>query len=143
MRWAKLLYEGDAIDGDYVTSCSSRAIGATTPKRSTGWVSTHYQTAFGPAYGHGGWIPGYNSAVSYFPNQRFAIAVQINRSFDNDLLSSSTDGRRLSWVKDTGKPPRRGSCSATPKAWEPPGEWVIQAEGTNYCLAQIGSDATP
>ena len=35
----------------------------------------------------GGWIPGYNSAMRWFPDQRFALAVQINRSYDNDLAA--------------------------------------------------------
>ena len=41
-----------------------------------------------------------------------------------------------------GKPPR-GFLFGNTGGVGAPGEWVVQADGTNYCLAQIGSDATP
>ena len=85
VRWAKLLYEGEALDGDYVHELIESGYRGDDAKAVYGLGAYTYQTAFGTAYGHGGWIPGYNSAVRWFPRERFAIAVQINRSFDNDL----------------------------------------------------------
>lgn len=85
VRWAKLLYEGRAIEGDYVEELLRSGYRGDDAKAVYGLGAYTYQTAFGTAYGHGGWIPGYNSAMRYFPAQRFALAVQINRSYDNDL----------------------------------------------------------
>ena len=85
VRWAKLLYEGRAIDGDYLDELLHSGYRGDDATAVYGLGAYQYQTAFGPAYGHGGWIPGYNSAMRYFPAERFAIAIQINRSYDNDL----------------------------------------------------------
>jgi D-alanyl-D-alanine carboxypeptidase len=41
------------------------------------------ETELGTTYGHGGWYPGYNSQLEYFPDREFAVAIQINRDFDN------------------------------------------------------------
>jgi D-alanyl-D-alanine carboxypeptidase len=87
VRWAQLLYEGRAIDGDYVRELLDSGYRGDDATAIYGLGVYQYQTAFGLAYGHGGWIPGYNSAVRYFPDQRFALAVQINRSYDNDLAA--------------------------------------------------------
>jgi D-alanyl-D-alanine carboxypeptidase len=38
------------------------------------------QTPQGPRYGHGGFFPGYRTAMAYFPNSRIAIAVHVNTS---------------------------------------------------------------
>jgi D-alanyl-D-alanine carboxypeptidase len=87
VKWAKLLYEGRAIAGDYLDELLHSGYRGDDAKAIYGLGVYQYQTAFGPAYGHGGWIPGYNSAVRYFPAERFALAVQINRSYDNDLAA--------------------------------------------------------
>ncbi|HEX2464112.1 MAG TPA: serine hydrolase domain-containing protein, partial [Thermoanaerobaculia bacterium] len=85
VRWAKLLYEGRAIDGDYLDELLHSGYRGDDATAVYGLGAYQYQTSFGPAYGHGGWIPGYNSAMRYFPAERFALAIQINRSYDNDL----------------------------------------------------------
>jgi D-alanyl-D-alanine carboxypeptidase len=85
VRWAQLLYEGHAIEGEYVRELLDSGYRGDDATAVYGLGAYQYQTAFGPAYGHGGWIPGYNSAMRYFPRERFALAVQINRSYDNDL----------------------------------------------------------
>ena len=43
-----------------------------------------------PAYGHGGTMPGYTSAMSYFPDLKLSIAVQANGG-DFDRLSVPLD----------------------------------------------------
>ncbi len=85
VRWAKLLYEGRAIEGDYVHELLHSGYRGADATAVYGLGAYQYQTSFGAAYGHGGWIPGYNSAMRYFPVERFALAFQINRSYDNDL----------------------------------------------------------
>jgi D-alanyl-D-alanine carboxypeptidase len=87
VRWARLLYDGRAIDGDYVRELLESGYRGDDAKAVYGLGANTYQTAYGIAYGHGGWIPGYNSAMRWFPAERFAIAIQINRSYDNDLAA--------------------------------------------------------
>ncbi len=41
-------------------------------------VSIRNSSAFGPVYGHRGWIPGYVSSLQYYPDYGIAIAFQIN-----------------------------------------------------------------
>jgi D-alanyl-D-alanine carboxypeptidase len=113
VKWAKLLYEGRAIPGDYLDDLLHSGYRGEDAKAIYGLGVYQYQTAFGTAYGHGGWIPGYNSAVRYFPAQRFALAVQINRSYDNDLaaivdrLAGAFLGRPVAGAAATSAPPSR------------------------------------
>jgi D-alanyl-D-alanine carboxypeptidase len=87
VRWAKLLYEGTALDGDYLGDLLESGYRGEDAKTIYGLGVYRYRTGFGEAYGHGGWIPGYNSALRYFPAGRWALAVQINRSYGNDLAA--------------------------------------------------------
>lgn len=41
-------------------------------------VAIRQSAAFGPVYGHRGWIPGYVSSLQYYPARDLAIAFQIN-----------------------------------------------------------------
>jgi len=42
-------------------------------------------TAAGLTYGHSGFFPGYLTDMMYFPEQRFAVAVQVNTSVPQNL----------------------------------------------------------
>ncbi len=44
-----------------------------------------WQTPLGPAYGHGGFFPGYRSEMMYFPDHRFAVAIQFNSNVGPSL----------------------------------------------------------
>jgi D-alanyl-D-alanine carboxypeptidase len=37
------------------------------------------QSELGPVWGHGGYMPGYLSAMAYYPEHGLAVAVQMNR----------------------------------------------------------------
>lgn len=37
-----------------------------------------YSTAYGDAYGHSGFMPGYNTIMAYFPKMNMSLAIQIN-----------------------------------------------------------------
>jgi len=80
VRWAKALYEGDAMEGDYLTDLlgSAVATGADRPDQSYGLGVAISQTPFGTAYGHSGFFPGYLSFMRYFPDHQIAVALQIN-----------------------------------------------------------------
>jgi D-alanyl-D-alanine carboxypeptidase len=41
-------------------------------------------TALGVSYGHSGFFPGYVTEMMYFPEHKFAVAVQINTSAPRD-----------------------------------------------------------
>jgi D-alanyl-D-alanine carboxypeptidase len=65
VRWAKALYEGDAMVGEYLEDLLG-SVAETGPDRSE-W-----------AYGHSGFFPGYLSTLRYFPDNEIAVAMQIN-----------------------------------------------------------------
>jgi D-alanyl-D-alanine carboxypeptidase len=51
-------------------------------------VAIYNDGPYGPAYGHGGWIPGYCSSLRYYPKHRIAFAFQINT--DIGMVDGST-----------------------------------------------------
>ena len=92
-RWAKALYEGAALSGNYLAPLLQGV-----PKGSTetarfgpgvryGLAVTLRSTDLGPAYGHRGWTPGYLSMFEYYPEHEVAVAVQVNAIDGYDLSS--------------------------------------------------------
>ncbi len=84
-RYAKELYEGRAMKGDYLPQLLEPK--PTSPDRSEtayGLGQGIKLTEFGMAYGHSGWIPGYTSFMAYFADYGIAIAAQFNMSPDSD-----------------------------------------------------------
>lgn len=88
--WAKAVYEGKAIEGDYVeTILDSVPVSKDAPAVRYGLgVAIHEDGPRGPTYGHGGWIPGYSSSLRYYGNHGVAIAFQINT--DIGIVDDST-----------------------------------------------------
>jgi D-alanyl-D-alanine carboxypeptidase len=85
VRWAKLLYEGAAFEHDYLeTMLSSTAPRDDAATAQYGLGVNIVETPVGLMYGHNGWFPGYNTFMGYFPDNKFSVAVQVNRDFDND-----------------------------------------------------------
>ena len=80
VKWAKLLFEGEAFDGDYLGDLLESAVRGASPIPSSVYSLgvTITQTPLGIAYGHSGFFPGYNSGLLYFPADGVAIALQIN-----------------------------------------------------------------
>jgi D-alanyl-D-alanine carboxypeptidase len=78
--WGKELYEGRAMEGDYLDDLlASVPVDDTDSSTSYGLaVAVHTGGPFGPTYGHGGWIPGYTSSLRYYPEYHICIACQIN-----------------------------------------------------------------
>ncbi len=54
---------------------------------SYGMGSFVYQTSDGEAYGHSGFMPGYNSIMVYYPNSKTSIAVQANCDYAAKKMS--------------------------------------------------------
>ena len=88
--WAKALFEGNVMDGDYLrTILDSVPVSKEAPTVRYGLgVAIHEDGALGPTYGHGGWIPGYSSSLRYYRRQGVAIAFQINT--DIGIVDDST-----------------------------------------------------
>jgi D-alanyl-D-alanine carboxypeptidase len=88
--WAKALFEGRAIPGDYLDDLL-RSVPISEHDslvRYGAAVAIHEGGPFGTTYGHGGWIPGYSSSLRYYPQYGFSIAFQINT--DIGIVDHST-----------------------------------------------------
>ena len=84
--WAKMVYEGKAFSPELLPQVldglSAPMLGRET-KYGLGVIIR--QTVLGPAYGHAGFFPGYMTDMMYFPEQRVAVAVQVNTSVGRSL----------------------------------------------------------
>jgi D-alanyl-D-alanine carboxypeptidase len=85
-RWAKFLYEGKAYSPDLMPQVLA-GVPAPMLGRETkyGLGVIIRQTPAGTSYGHSGFFPGYMTDMMYFPEQRIALAVQVNTSVPRDL----------------------------------------------------------
>ncbi len=85
-RWAKLLYEGNAFDASLLPQVLD-GVAAPMLGRETryGLCVIIRKTAAGKSYGHSGFFPGYMTDMMYFPEQKIAVALQVNTSVPQDL----------------------------------------------------------
>lgn len=79
-RWGSALFSGQAMASTYLDELlKSVPISRDMPDIQYGaGVAIYRKGRFGPVYGHGGWIPGYNSSLRYYPNYGITIAFQLN-----------------------------------------------------------------
>ena len=82
-RWIRALFDGRAIGAHSVAEMLEST--AAVPGRENEHQPAAYglgiaivETPFGTAYRHGGFFPGYNSMVAWYPRYRLAVALQIN-----------------------------------------------------------------
>lgn len=54
---------------------------------SYGMASFIYSTQLGKAYGHSGFMPGYNSIFAYYPDLKIAVAIQTNCDYIGSVLA--------------------------------------------------------
>ena len=80
-RWAKLMYEGKAFDSSMVPVMLDGVPAKLGPnvKYGLGAIIRPTQNG-GVTYGHSGFFPGYVTDMMYFPDQKIALAVQVNTS---------------------------------------------------------------
>lgn len=89
VRWGMALFNGAAIDQPYVDqmlhSIATPEQHADDPERKYGYgLGIHVShTPLGTAYRHGGFFPGYNSLLAYFPDSGIVVAMQINTDQSN------------------------------------------------------------
>ncbi len=78
--WAKALYEGKAMEGEYMRQLlDSVPVGDNSTGIRYGMaVAIHNDGPFGQTYGHSGWIPGYCSSLRYYSAYGIAVAFQLN-----------------------------------------------------------------
>jgi D-alanyl-D-alanine carboxypeptidase len=78
-RWARMYYCGTLFSEalrQEIVSPNSQGMGL-----SYGMGSFIYRTDFGPAYGHTGFVPGFNSIFAYYPELDVAVAFQTNSDY--------------------------------------------------------------
>jgi len=75
-RWAKLLWEGKVFS----RATLDQMLDAKPAEKGLnyGLGVGVAQSEAGPVYLHDGWIPGYRTAMMYFPNYKIAAAAQMN-----------------------------------------------------------------
>jgi len=79
-KWAQLYYEGVFFSRTSllkIITPNSHGM-ETGPNEAYGMGSFIFNTKLGKAYGHTGFIPGFNSIFAYFPDHEIAVALQIN-----------------------------------------------------------------
>jgi D-alanyl-D-alanine carboxypeptidase len=78
--WARELYEGRAMEGDYLPELlRSVPVDPENPEiRYGAGVAIYTNGPLGPVWGHAGQIPGYVSSMRYYPDHGIAVAFQIN-----------------------------------------------------------------
>lgn len=85
VRWAKLLYEEKALDKPYLEDLLTSGFRGESAERTYGLGVSIKETEFGPAYGHGGWFPGYRTSMVYYPDHQIAVVLQINTDYKVEL----------------------------------------------------------
>lgn len=79
VRWARVLFEGEAVAGEYLGDLLTPH--PLDEQGQVGYglgVAIHRASPFGTALGHGGWIPGYCTSLRYYADHGIGIAFQIN-----------------------------------------------------------------
>ena len=77
-RWARLLYEGKAFPPEMLPRLLDGVPARLGANTQYGLGVIIRPTALGPSWGHSGFFPGYATEMTYFPNARIAVAVQVN-----------------------------------------------------------------
>lgn len=85
-RWAKIYFEGRAFNALLMPQVLD-GVAAPMLGRETkyGLCAIVRKTAAGTSYGHSGFFPGYLSDMMYFPDHKFAVAIQVNTSVGQNL----------------------------------------------------------
>lgn len=99
-RWAKFIYEGKAFDVSLLPQVLD-GVSAPMLGRETkyGLCVIIRKTAAGTSYGHSGFFPGYVTDMMYFPDQKIAVAVQVNTSVQG-VFGGKPMGRFIAEVVD-------------------------------------------
>jgi len=90
VRWAQALFEARVISNESLKVMLTSIARPETARDAAGRMFGYglginiARTKHGTAYRHGGFFPGYNSMLAYYPDHHIAIAMQINAD-DTDI----------------------------------------------------------
>jgi D-alanyl-D-alanine carboxypeptidase len=84
VRWGKALFEARVLPPDAAEELTRHSV-ASGDGRRYGLGVYVYQTPIGSAWGHGGYFPGYRSALMYFPESKIAVAAEANYDLGGQL----------------------------------------------------------
>ena len=85
-RWAKMIYEGKAFSPELLPQVLDGVPAPMLgPETRYGLGVIIRKTSLGTTYGHSGFFPGYMTDMMYFPDQKVAVAVQVNTSVGRSL----------------------------------------------------------
>ena len=85
-RWAKIFYEGKAFSPDLLPQVVDGVSAPMLGRESKyGLGAIIRKTPAGTSYGHSGFFPGYMTDMMYYPEQKIAVAVQVNTSVGRSL----------------------------------------------------------
>ena len=85
-RWAKMFYEGKAFSPDLLPQVVDGVSAPMLGRESKyGLGAIIRKTPAGTSYGHSGFFPGYMTDMMYYPEQKIAVAVQVNTSVGRSL----------------------------------------------------------
>ena len=85
-RWVKMIYEGKAFSPDLLPQVLEGVPAPMLGRESKYGLGTIIRkTPVGISYGHAGFFPGYMTDMMYFPEDKIAVAVQVNTSVGRSL----------------------------------------------------------
>lgn len=85
-RWAKLYFQGKAFPDQLLPQVLDGVAAPMLGRDAKyGLCAIIRNTPVGISYGHSGFFPGYLTDVMYFPEGKFAVAIQVNTSVGRDL----------------------------------------------------------
>jgi D-alanyl-D-alanine carboxypeptidase len=92
-RWGKYLYDGKAFDASLMPQLLDGVPARLGQGTRYGLGVILRETAVGPVHGHSGFFPGYQAELLYLPQQKVAIAFQVNSSVPGALGRGMSPGR--------------------------------------------------
>lgn len=102
-RWAKMIYEGRAYDRSLLPEVLDGVAAPRLGRESKYGLGVIIRsTAAGTSYGHSGFFPGYLTDMMYFPEYKFAVAIQVNTSV-GQALGGKGPARMIVEIAETVK----------------------------------------
>ena len=92
-RWGKRLYDGEAFDRSMMPELLNGVPARLGQGTKYGLGVIIRETPLGTLYGHSGFFPGYQAEMLYLPEQKAAVAFQVNSSAPRALGQGMSPGR--------------------------------------------------
>ena len=88
-KWAKIYYEGKLFSNGALKQITTTNSNSLKEKRSDpyGMGSFIYNTKHGTAFGHTGFMPGFNSIFIYYKDLEVAAAIQFNSDYASSKIN--------------------------------------------------------